>query len=44
MFAGEDDRPKHVRAKIGYFGLGTSVLIPVMAVAVEGPRSVVMLR
>ena len=44
LFAGEDGRPQHVRVKVGPFGLGKSVLIPVRAVAVNEERRVVVLR
>lgn len=41
MFAGEDDRARRVRAKVGPFGVGTSAPIPMRAVAVEGAGCVV---
>ena len=44
LFADQDGRPKHVRVRVGPFGLGKSVLIPVKAVAVDGERRVVVLR
>jgi hypothetical protein len=43
LFTGGDGRPKHVRARLGPFGLGMSVLIPVAAVVVDGERRVVVL-
>ena len=44
VFADGDGEPKYVRARIGSFGLGKSVLIPVRAVAVDRERRVVVLR
>lgn len=44
LFAGGDGRPKHGWARLGPFGLGRSVLIPVAAVVVDGERRVVVLR
>jgi hypothetical protein len=43
LFAGGDGRPKHVRVRLGPFGLEMSVLIPVAAVVVDGERRVVVL-
>lgn len=44
LFADGDGRPKHVRVRVGPFGLGKSVLIPVGAVAVDEERRIVVLR
>jgi hypothetical protein len=45
LFAGEDDRPKRVRAKVGALqGRDDRTDTGFRAVAVERPRSVVMLR
>ena len=44
LFAGEDGRTKHVRVRVGPFGLAKSVLTPVGVVAVDGERRIVMLR
>ena len=44
VFADGDSEPKYVRVRIGAFGLGRSVLIPVRAVAVDGERRIVVLR
>ena len=35
-FADGDGEPKYVRARVGPFGLGKSVLIPIRVAAVDG--------